>query len=286
LRIAVNTTTIESAPIFVAAERRGRAVQLIGGKIPRLLDGSADAATNAETQALHFSLGHPELRIILTVAECGYRIICRNSAGIRQAADLRGKTVGTVKHTSSHFYIVKTLRHAGLREEDATVVDLPLAAMPDALKRGAVDALSIWEPVAQSAITAIEPDVTVLEAPALFRERFNLNTTTAVLADPVKRVGLVDFVRAVIDAAALIGCEPQAAWPLLSAKIDLAEPTIARLWRQFRFPATLPDDLLPLLIEEERWLAPAQDRPPRSPETLASLIDDSVLREARAAPRA
>lgn len=282
MKIAVNTTTIESAPIFAAAETAMSGGELISGKIPRLLDGSADAATNAETQALLFSLGHPELRIILTVAECAYRIVCRRDAGVQRASDLRGKRVGTLKHTSAHFYVAKTLWAAGLNEADVSVVDMPIPEMPAALARGVIDALSIWEPPAQAAVEAMESDVTTLEAPSLYRERFNLNTTTAVLQDPAKRSALVSFVARAIAAAGRIGERPRDAWPLLSRKIGLAEPTIARLWRQFRFPASLPEDLLPVLIEEEQWLAAAQGRAARPRDKLAALIDASVLCEARA----
>ncbi|MBV8534235.1 MAG: ABC transporter substrate-binding protein [Alphaproteobacteria bacterium] len=280
MRIAVNPTTIESAPLFVAGEMIGAAVELVPGKIPKLLDGSADAATNAETQALLFSLDRPDIRIILTVSECAYRIVARGTSGIRGPADLRGRRIGTLRHTSSHFYAVKTLRAAGLGEADVAIVPVPLEDMVAALQRGDIDALSIWEPVAEAAVEALAGDVALLEAPELFRERFNLNTTAAVLRDPVKRPALVSFVRTLIEAGRCVREQPSAAWPLLSRKINLAESTIERLWRQFRFLATLPADLLPLLIEEEAWLAAAQNRPPRSPNTLSAMIDDSILREA------
>lgn len=282
MRVAVNTTTIESAPVFGAAAALGADVDLISGKIPRLLDGSADAATNAETQALLLSLRNPELRIVLTVAECGYRIVARADSGVRRAADLRGKRVGTVRHSSAHFYLAKTLASAGLNEADAVAIDVPVEAMPTTLGRGEVDALSIWEPVAEAAIAAVNGRATTLAAPALFRERFNLNTTVTVLSDPARRARLVRFVGGVIRAAARIREQPRSAWPLLASKINLAEPTIERLWPQFRFPAHVPEDLLPLLIEEERWLASHQERTPRPPDTLATLIDGTVLRDARA----
>jgi NitT/TauT family transport system substrate-binding protein len=282
LRIAVNPTTLESAPLFVAGEMLATAVELVPGKIPRLLDGSADAATNAETQALLFSRERPDIRIILTVSECAYRIVAPRASGVRAPADLRGKRIGTLRHTSSHFYAVKTLRAAGLSEADAAVVHVPLDDMPAALARGDIDALSIWEPVAEAAVAALAGDVAVFEAPELFRERFNLNTTTAVLRDPSRRAALVSSVRTLIEAARRVREHPSAAWPLLSRHINLAVPVIEKLWRQFRFPAALPSDLLPLLIEEEAWLAAAQNRPPRSDATVATLIDDSILREAQA----
>ena len=281
LRIAVNPTTIESAPLFMAGQMLAGDVELIAGKIPRLLDGSADAATNAETQALLFSLERADIRIILTVSECAYRIVAPRASGVRAPADLRGKRIGTLRHTSSHFYAVKTLRAAGLSEADAAIVHVPLEDMPAALKRSDIDALSIWEPVAEAAIEGLAGDAAVIEAPELFRERFNLNTTAAVLRDPSRRAALVSFVRTLIEAARRVRSQPSAAWPLLSRNINLAVPAIEKLWRQFRFPAALPSDLLPLLIEEEQWLAAGQHRRPRSDAALAALIDDSILREAQ-----
>src|SRR5213593_2512504 len=58
VRVAVNMTTIESAPVFVAAEQSA-AIRVSSGGIPQLIDRTADAATNAETQALLRSAAAP-----------------------------------------------------------------------------------------------------------------------------------------------------------------------------------------------------------------------------------
>lgn len=68
-------------------------------------------------------------------------------------------------------------------------------------------------------------------------------------------------------------------WPLLASKISLPEATIARLWPQFRFPASLPEDLPRLAFAEEQWLAASQRRPPRSAKAIGELIDGSLLAE-------
>src|SRR4051812_23967055 len=78
IRIAVNMTTIESAPAFLAAQKATDVrIDLQSGGIPLLLDGGVDAATNSETQALIRSVARPDLRIIMTVSECAYRIVAR-----------------------------------------------------------------------------------------------------------------------------------------------------------------------------------------------------------------
>src|SRR5215510_8110220 len=78
LRIAGNMTTIELAPVLVAANGVYRGtVTVINGGIPNLMRGEVDAATNAETQLLRQSVDDPSLRIILTEAESFYRIVAR-----------------------------------------------------------------------------------------------------------------------------------------------------------------------------------------------------------------
>jgi hypothetical protein len=155
---------------------------LTGGGIPLLVDRTADAATNSETQILLRSVDNPELRIVMTVAECDYRIVARRSAGIRRLVDLRGKRVGTPANTSAEYYLSKMLRTVKLDEPDVTVVAMPVADMAAAMKRGDVDAVSGWEPGAQDSMAALGADAIVFQDRSVYRELFNLNTTAGVLS--------------------------------------------------------------------------------------------------------
>src|SRR5689334_2869436 len=70
-----NRTTIELAPVLLAAERSGTTVKMGGvnnltgdpGAPGYSSDGLADVATNAETQALRASVKNPNIRIVMTV---------------------------------------------------------------------------------------------------------------------------------------------------------------------------------------------------------------------------
>jgi NitT/TauT family transport system substrate-binding protein len=281
LRIAVNMTTVESAPVFLAAQRAaGSAMTLASGGIPLLVNRTADAATNSETQILLRSVESPDLRIVMTVAECEYRLVARRSSGIRQLTDLRGKRIGTPANTSAEYYLSKMLRTVKLDEPDVTVVPMPVADMAAGMKRGDVDAVSGWEPGAQDSIAALGADAIVFQVPSVYRELFNLNTTAGVLSDPAKRRALVDVVRGIVNASRDVRARPADVRPLLSSRINVPESTIAAVWRHFRFPAAVPRDTLDVLIEEEQWVAARQKRPPRGRAQLQTLIDDTVLREA------
>ena len=284
IRLAVNMTTVESDPVFLAAET-SKSLLLSSGGIAQLVDGSADAATNSETQALLRSVAAPSLRIILTVAECYYRLVARRSAGIQGLTDLRGKKIGTPANTSAQYYLARMLARVKLSETDVTVVPMAVNQMAEAMKKRDVDAVSGWEPGAADSITALGNDVVVFQERSVYRELFNLNTTTEVLNDPAKRRALVDVVRAVLRASGQVRSRPADGWPLLSSKIGVPVPTISTVWRHFRFAGGLPPDIMDVLTEEEQWVAAAQRRQPRNRPALQSLVDASVLREASARSR-
>jgi sulfonate transport system substrate-binding protein len=281
LRVGVNLTTIETVPIYLAAE--GLDVALAGGAIPALTGGKVDVVTNAETQAILRSTERPDIRVILTVAEYGYRIVARRSAGVAAASDLRGKRIATSLNSSAHFYIVKTLHSVGLSEKDVTFVGMLPNDMPAALARGDVDAVSIWEPAAERSLQALGADAQVINGPA-YRERFNLNSTTAVLADPTKRAALVDLLRGIIRASRDIRDRPESAQQLMATKLDVPLSLVQTTWPLFDFPASVGDDMLATMLEQEPWMAEKQNRAPRPQEAIAALIDASLWREAMSAP--
>lgn len=281
LRVGINLTTIETLPIYLAADGpAGGTIELSGGAIPALTAGKVDAATNAETQAILRSIADPDIRVILTVAEYSYRIVARKSAGIQTISDLRGKKIATSLNSSAHFYIAKTLRTAGLAESDVTVLGLPPSGMPSALAKGDIDAVSIWEPAAEKSVQALGVDAVILQGPP-YRERFNLNTTTGVTADPVKRAALVELLRSLIRTSLETQEHPERTQPLIAAKLDLPAPIVSTTWKLFHFPAAIPDDLLQSMIEQEPWMAEKQKRAPRSREAIAALIDASLWQEAK-----
>jgi NitT/TauT family transport system substrate-binding protein len=291
LRIAVNATTIESFPVFAAAEsllagNNDHQVQVVptpSGRaaMAQLVGGSADAATGSETQALLNSVADPRIRIVITLAECRYRIVARRSAGIRRVSDLKGKKVAATINTSSHYYLTGMLRAGNVGESDVHVVPLEGQEMAAALKSGAVDAVSIWEPHAQNALEAIGKDAIVFENPSVYTEQFNLNTRTDVLSDPARRLALTRFVQAIIDASARLRTRPAELIPSLAPRIGLTERTVLAVWREFGFPGSLSTALEPSLEAVELWVAATQKRQARSRRELTSLIDRSVVSEAQ-----
>jgi NitT/TauT family transport system substrate-binding protein len=289
-----NMQTFEIAPVLLAAAEYypGEATVKMGG-IPNLVGepptpgfgepGVADVATHAETQALRFSVRHPDLRIILNVTEGLYRIVARRSAGIERVADLKGKRVATIAQTSSGYFLHRMLAKEGLSFADIVPVPItPLAGMTEALAKREVDAVVIWEPESENAAQVLGDDLVEFHGDGVYRELFNLNTTAANLADPAKRAKIVGFVRAAIDAAEEVRGDPARAKPLTIAAGGFTADDVEDSWKHHRFNASFPPDLLDVLEAEERWLAEQDKRAARPRAELARLIDTSVYQEALA----
>jgi sulfonate transport system substrate-binding protein len=279
------TAVIEAAPLLVAADRFNAGGGVVrNAAIPALLAGELDVAGNAETQALRLSIRRPDLRIILTATEGYYRIVGRRSRGISGAADLRGKRVGVIKDSSSDFFLHKMLESAGVRDEEVTIVPIfPLERMTEALSKGEVDAVTVWEPQIEVARRALGADAIELEGPSVYRELYNLNTTAAILADPQMRSQIVAYVRDIIAASAQMRGDPATARRLSAVASGHGQDLTDAAWKHLAFPGTLAPDLLDVMVEEEAWLARREGRPARARAELAGLIDATVLRDALAA---
>jgi NitT/TauT family transport system substrate-binding protein len=283
LRVYGALSVVELGPVLMAAQRLGPdAVTVSNGGVPNLFKpGEADVATNAETQALRVSVEHPDLRIILTVAEGYYRVVARKSAGIAKLGDLRGKKIGTVPNTSAAYYLHRMLATAGLSESDVTVVSLvPVSKMPTALKSGEVDAITIWEPEIQNAQDALGADAIEFQDKAVYRELFNLNTTAANLADPARRKQIVAFVAEIIRASADLRAGSREAFPLLAKSTGYEPALLEKIWHHEGFYGDLVRDLPDVMTDEDVWLAKAAQRGPRTRAELVTLVDPSVRLEA------
>ena len=251
---------IELSPVLVAANSFYPQQLPVGeGGITRITSGEADLATNAETQLLRESLANPDLRIIMTVTESFYRLVARRSAGIETLADLKGKRVMLPRNTSAHYFLVAMLRTAGLTEEEVELVNLPAAQgdqtgmdqMSDALARGDVDAISIWEPEPEDAIHRLGDDAVVFQDRSVYREVFNLHARAPDLADPDKRRSIVAFVRAVAEATDALKNDAEAHWPHVSSITGFTTEEISWGWPEMEFPVRIIPDMLDVLEEEE-----------------------------------
>ncbi|WP_427306959.1 ABC transporter substrate-binding protein [Cupriavidus sp. H39] len=153
----------------------------------------------------------------------GTAVLVRPDSPLRQAADLKGKSIGTNRGSIGHLIALKALESAGLRPEDANLRFLPPADAKLALSSGSIDAWATWEPYTAMAETSQHARVLV-SGRGLWSGLSYLAATDTALAS--KRAVLQDFLHRVVRAqqwsyqhvpdfsaalARIIGISPQAA---------------------------------------------------------------------------
>lgn len=103
-------------------------------------------------------------------------MIVRKSAGIKTAADFKGKKVATPFGSTSHFRLLGFLKTNNLTQRDVTVLDMRPDAMVAAWTRGDIDAGYVWSPAKSKLIGA---------GGELFRTYDKLEAAGYVIADVI-----------------------------------------------------------------------------------------------------
>lgn len=103
----------------------------------------------------------------------GSAVLVKENSPIRTLEDLKGKTIGFAKGSSSHYLLVKALNKAGLGLEDIKPAYLSPGDARVAFEQGKIDAWVVWDPfTADAEITAKARMLTSGEGLATDRDFF------------------------------------------------------------------------------------------------------------------
>jgi NitT/TauT family transport system substrate-binding protein len=91
----------------------------------------------------------PTVLLVLDESRGGDRVAARN--GIEAIAQLRGRRVGVTLSSLGPYVLSRALEREGLSLADVQVRNMPLAAMPEALASGKVDAVAFFPPYSEYA---------------------------------------------------------------------------------------------------------------------------------------
>lgn len=74
-------------------------------------------------------------------------LIVREDAGIETIEDLKGKRVAVPVGSTAHFSLMGALQHAGIDEDELTIISMPPDQIAAAWEQDAIDGGFIWQPV-------------------------------------------------------------------------------------------------------------------------------------------
>jgi ABC-type nitrate/sulfonate/bicarbonate transport system substrate-binding protein len=165
-----------SAAVYVALEKgffKGEGLEVSYLSVPsgkqalqEVVDGKADFAAVADLPIVFQILKANRVNVIAVLCKVKklYAIVGRKDKGISSAHDLRGKRVGAARGTSPEYFLDTLLLFNHIPRRDVRIIDVAPERWVDALMKGDVDAVSVWEPIASELRTRLGDNAFVFYA--------------------------------------------------------------------------------------------------------------------------
>lgn len=227
--------------------------------------------------------------LIYIICEVAYRIVASKASGIKTLADLKGKKIGTMSGTSANVFVSRMMNSVGVAEGQYTIVSgnvcmkAPCGSgtFPSMLSSKQIDAFGIWEPAVELGIRAIGADnAVVFQNSSIYREVYSLYSTTDKLNDASKRKDIVSFVRALNQTLGVFSNKPDSAiYQFVASAVGMDAEVVKAVWPDHKWSGKWGDDLMPLLVDEDAYLAKTDRRGAVTKADLEKFLDDSVIAE-------
>ncbi len=251
------------ALLFIALERgcfkdEGLDVtyqQQFSGKasLESVLEGKADFAMLGDTPLMHAALKREKIYVVVTIttAEENLAIIARRDRGIETPHDLRGKRIGAALGSNGEFFLDVFLTHHLISGEDVEVVHTKPEGMPDALTKGTLDAVSVWNPHNINSQRALGDNGVTFTGKGIYTESVVLAARQDfVQANPET---LRKFLRAIVRAEAFVRNNPEEAITVVANYIRIDKGLLNRLWSIYAYRVSLDQALIVTLEDKARW---------------------------------
>ncbi len=155
LKIA-HATWVGYGPLYIAKDKGmfdkyGLDVQLMviedeSQYAAALASGNIDGLGNVlDREVIHFAKGTPEV-VVLAMDESAGGDGIVSSAEIKTLADLKGKSVGLDKSSTSYFFFLTAIEKAGVSEDSVNISEMGSSDAGAAFVAEKLDAAVTWEP--------------------------------------------------------------------------------------------------------------------------------------------
>ena len=222
-----------------------------GGEcVERMLKGEFQMTLASDTSAVVATQEGGLLDVVATTASSrtSNRIVARKGADLQTPEQLRGKRVGYLPGTSSHYFTEAFLNFHGIDVRDVRMVELDPKRAVDQMANGEVDAAGLFHPQAPQALQRMGDAGQVFPTPPIYTVTVNLLSLPAVSDADLERM-----LRALIRAEQYLKAQPEKAHGDLVRQLGLAAPMVDGMLREFEFRVGLNQSLLVTLESQARW---------------------------------
>jgi len=199
---------------------------------------------------LRLRVGYPDIPSTLHRSDGLTGLAVNPQAGIRTAADLRGRRIGVTPGTSSQLALDVVLAENGLEPGEVRSVPGQPRDLMAALEAGELDAASLWVP---NLLVATEPGKARLLASEVYAEMSMLAGMRPRIES--RRMEARRFLRALLRAQGMVRRRPQLVESTLRPRFpQLSQAQLATIISHSRFEVGLSNLLLSTLRQEGAWL--------------------------------
>lgn len=262
LKIGVSETIL-SLPLFVAQEqgyfeKRGvnvEVVKCIGGNrcVRNMLAGETELSTATELPVVFNSFTRSDFAIVSSFVSVtnDLKVVSRSELNITDPAKLKGKTLGYVKGSASHYVLDLVLVYNGIDPSIVTRKEITPESAFSALANRELDALCIWEPFASRIQMDLGNDVQLVPIPKLYTETFNLIALNSAIESRPK--DLEKIVYALKDSTDFIQEKPDEAKALAAKRLGVPIVLIDKIFDDYRYRLSLSRSLRRTMEGQARW---------------------------------
>jgi sulfonate transport system substrate-binding protein len=159
-----------------------------------ILAGALDAGSMSDIPPVFIAGAKPALKLVAVLkGDVNNQVVLvPKTSAIRALADLKGKRIGYVKATTSHYILLKLLEEQHLRWSDITPVALSPQDGRAAFERGSLDAWVIYGPSGQLARQSVGARILTTGLGRL-SGNYVIAASDAAIADPARAKALSDY---------------------------------------------------------------------------------------------
>ena len=218
-----------------------------------MLDDAVDLSTVAPTPIMFSAFERDDFSILASIvySDNDVKVIARTDKGIDNIKALAGKRIGTPAGTTGQFFLNALLTYNGVSSTSITEVDFNPFLLPEALEKGDVDAIVIWEPHAMNTLKRLGKLAVTLPSSDIYRETFNLIAKKKLIRKHPEAIARI--LRSLIRATTFIHNHPEEAIQIVARRLSLNPDEISVLWQQFTFETFIDSGLILELENQSRW---------------------------------
>lgn len=218
-----------------------------------LLIGDVDVATAAEFVFVANAMREEKIRILGSVCKGGsHYLLARKDGGFREPRDLKGKRIGIPRETSAEFYLGRYLQLHGMNFDDVTVIDIQPTQLGEALTKGGVDAVLIWDPYAYAIEKTLGGDSVVWPAQGGQMWYWLLIARSDYIT---KHAELIERLLRSLDQAERFAINnPAKAKTVVQERLNIDEAYMERVWPNITLGLSLDQGLIIAMEDQSRWM--------------------------------